>query len=1086
MTEEKKQEHSAFTGALPLTLVLALLAGLIFKPELPYQDERPSNKPVKYSYTASQDVDARLWQDPFAAIDGIIEEPQKEKVSPHSPKIIYEDYQPVTNDKITIIAITLPGGPYQEAAEIRMRRRYAILSALANQNGIPQDEQHIGYFHPKTNLGLQKKVSFEWWSLEYTNSKFLLLWVDESSLLIKPADKLRNLLIQATSQKYLTKKDNFNYAVIGPNSSRLLLDMLKEIQHGTDFSNCSKMQNKYSIMFNTLGEINCHPINYFSAGATASDPELLRQCLVNIDTYKNVSEYLLLTKGITLYRTTATDLDMMMILVNELNLRLNNKPRHVVILSEWDTYYGRLMPKAFEVAWRKRYGDNFRELIYSYSYMRGLDGKLPDKSDNTFNAMEKSSDSKNKDNNSNKNSLIEFPEGHSQKDYLRRLADQIHTLDQNLKINNNQLGIYAIGILGSDVHDKLMILEALRQHFPHKLFFTTDLDATFFHPAKRQQTHNLLVASAFDLKLRSELQHQIPPFRDSYQTAFFLATQLILNPDKINPDKKKIQPLLFEIGRNHPILLPENGIVDPLSYYGLANDNWWNNPLSFTTKNSDLSTPTNKSNEQCSSTNLVNGCDTVQPYSVAASTFSWTLERVITFVIVVSFFSFVSSWFRKNIQPFMISIGFGLLPPLFLSTINSSDWLPRLWALTILALLIPFAFNWFPKRIQFNPTKYLGLLIGVLLLITPPLWNAYIIQPDAEPFYWREGISIWPSQILRLSVVLFASLFFYWGQKRINRMLNEFHAQPGDLIPSTFALPNHPIMFGYWKVLFVGNWNNKKNKQQCVIPQILWREYLGYFGFNMKIVLSGCYWRTVMHSIVFWTGALMLIMQSGLPNIPARGDIALDVNKIIIFSAVLSTILLITWVVENARLCERLITHLSEKPSRWHEMAKNWALDENKFALECVDDWLDIQMVARLTATIQPLIIGPVVCIALLLIARSPIIDDWDLPWGLGVIFFAMLLYSISAELFLQHGAKIARKKAIIQLAMKISEQRNQNTPNDFVIKRIETQIERIRNLCDGAFRPWYKWPLLQSFGGLSTLVVVLQYLAGTWGNGNW
>jgi hypothetical protein len=167
-------------------------------------------------------------------------------------------------------------------------------------------------------------------------------------------------------------------------------------------------------------------------------------------------------------------------------------------------------------------------------------------------------------------------------------------------------------------------------------------------------------------------------------------------------------------------------------------------------------------------------------------------------------------------------------------------------------------------------------------------------------------------------------------------------------------------------------------------------------------------------------------------------------------------------------------------------MAKNWALDENKVALECVDDWLDIQMVARLTATIQPLIIGPVVCIALLLIARSPIIDDWDLPWGLGVIFFAMLLYSISAELFLQHGAKIARKKAIIQLAMKISEQRNQNTPNDFVIKRIETQIERIRNLCDGAFRPWYKWPLLQSFGGLSTLVVVLQYLAGTWGNGNW
>ncbi len=43
MTEEKKQGNSPLTGALPITLVLALLAGLIFKPDQPYRDERPSN-----------------------------------------------------------------------------------------------------------------------------------------------------------------------------------------------------------------------------------------------------------------------------------------------------------------------------------------------------------------------------------------------------------------------------------------------------------------------------------------------------------------------------------------------------------------------------------------------------------------------------------------------------------------------------------------------------------------------------------------------------------------------------------------------------------------------------------------------------------------------------------------------------------------------------------------------------------------------------------------------------------------------------------------------------------------------------------
>ena len=32
-----------------------------------------------------------------------------------------------------------------------------------------------------------------------------------------------------------------------------------------------------------------------------------------------------------------------------------------------------------------------------------------------------------------------------------------------------------------------------------------------------------------------------------------------------------------------------------------------------------------------------------------------------------------------------------------------------------------------------------------------------------------------------------------------------------------------------------------------------------------------------------------------------------------------------------------------------------------------------------------------------------------------------------------------------------------------------------------GGFRPWYELPLLQSFGGLGTLLVALQYLAGVW-----
>ncbi len=67
---------------------------------------------------------------------------------------------------------------------------------------------------------------------------------------------------------------------------------------------------------------------------------------------------------------------------------------------------------------------------------------------------------------------------------------------------------------------------------------------------------------------------------------------------------------------------------------------------------------------------------------------------------------------------------------------------------------------------QFKLPLYVGLGVGVVLLLAychTPLWNNYIIQHDAEPFYWLEGVSIWPSQLLRLSIVLVAWGIFHLG-----------------------------------------------------------------------------------------------------------------------------------------------------------------------------------------------------------------------------------------------------------------------------------------------------------------------------------
>ena len=94
----------------------------------------------------------------------------------------------------------------------------------------------------------------------------------------------------------------------------------------------------------------------------------------------------------------------------------------------------------------------------------------------------------------------EHADGRSQYDYLRRLAERSRGSIEASSSRAN--GVKAIGIVGSDVYDKLLILQALRSRFEDKIFFTTDLDARYLHADQNDWARNLVVASNFGLSLR--------------------------------------------------------------------------------------------------------------------------------------------------------------------------------------------------------------------------------------------------------------------------------------------------------------------------------------------------------------------------------------------------------------------------------------------------------------------------------------------------------------------------------------------------------------------------------------------------------
>lgn len=259
-----------------------------------------------------------------------------------------------------------------------------------------------------------------------------------------------------------------------------------------------------------------------------------------------------------------TDLQLTDELVKELKrrgIKLGSKEKdHIVIISEWDTFYGRALPLSFAISVEKdreeNDGDsynpsNWPERIYKITYMRGLDGMLPSKdNESDTSSILKATDAlQRREGDSDMGYYapnFKQPLGKAQFDYIRRLEDKI----EHLQINNGDK-IRAIGVMGSDIYDKLLILRALRPKYPNVIFFTNDLDARLFHHTELPWTRNLIVASSYGLQLHPDLQKDIPPFRDVYQSSVFAATLQALSAIE-DIDINRVRPRIFEIGRKWP------------------------------------------------------------------------------------------------------------------------------------------------------------------------------------------------------------------------------------------------------------------------------------------------------------------------------------------------------------------------------------------------------------------------------------------------------------------------------------------------------------------------------------------------------
>jgi hypothetical protein len=567
------------------------LAGAFAVNHRGFQDARPpdSNAPTyRHSSSGDQDVEAREWEDPFTAVavarrteararaDSGTKSDQSPGAAPvHDLKRLAEEVRAHPHDPLVVLGAMVPGEPYADDTETRRRTRYAVLAGLSSSGYAPDDNEHVGY----TTLALPPEpggaeiAAYEWFHSELPTEAgakrptVLILWLDQDNFRNAPLHLFSRIVdFIAPSEAGFAAVAN---VILGPADSDGLRAMSSELEQG----GCESLSK------------SGRPIPIYSPRATAVDwwivSDAVKKRYADTESDPRADHFNDRCEQVHLYRTVATDLAVLRSLYGELQYRGIQSVSEIALITERDTLYARLISQYFNGCdGTATSGPEFtvtgeadRSRPLCFTYLRGLDGLAPPAPDSsTASASANAKGGGGTDAAAQPPAAPDTANGRGQLDYLRRLTFGLASRRDDPSCRWISKALYlggragdtsrcarrikAIGVVGSDVYDKLLVLQALRSAFPRYIFFTTDLDARLTDEQNLSWTRELVVGSSLGLSLRPEVQGSIPPFRDTYQTATYYSARRAVQELPGKHDGSEIdltythRPHVFEIGRS--------------------------------------------------------------------------------------------------------------------------------------------------------------------------------------------------------------------------------------------------------------------------------------------------------------------------------------------------------------------------------------------------------------------------------------------------------------------------------------------------------------------------------------------------------
>lgn len=353
------------------------------------------------------------------------------------------------------------------------------------------------------------------------------------------------------------------------------------------------------------------------------------------------------------------------------------------------------------------------------------------------------------------------------------------------------------------------------------------------------------------------------------------------------------------------------------------------------------------------------------------------------------------------------------------------------------------------------------LICGVPVIVLAVAFFAQSETAVDEPLAFFSGISIWPSEMLRLVALLLAVHFML--KARLDLRANERE------ITRRF-FPDLALSDKWHWGLGLRRWQKEYPTWVAgdahFSAQDAWAAYLRRNLFWPRFIRIGALF--VMYLVFAAT------ITSLFPKVttPARGDAAFAADMCTLIPTAVAMMVLTFYVVDAIRLTSNFIRILTRGVTEWEPRVSDNSgrippLTEKELAR-----YHDIFFVARRTEVIAPLIWYPLIVLAIMFVARSSFFDHWTWPISLILIFTLNATWALGSAIFLRRSAEQLRGAAIGQLQWL----RVKNYAVAEKRQMFDELITEVRAVKKGAFAPLTEQPFIRAIiypsGGIGLLAV--------------